>query len=59
VQRLALGTLNAGGSTVYARRAGHARVLQLGVYLLEVVRRVPESRMLDAERVRAYWPEMG
>jgi hypothetical protein len=59
VQRLALGTLNAGGSAVYARRAGHARVLQLGVYLLEVVRRVPESRVLDAERARAYWPEIG
>jgi hypothetical protein len=59
VQRLALGSLNAAGSAVYARRAGHARVLQLGVYLLEVVRRVPDSRVLDAERVRAYWPEMG
>jgi len=59
VQHLALGTLNAGGSTVYARRAGHARVLHLGVYFLEVVRRVPETRVPDAENVRAYWPEIG
>lgn len=59
VQRLALGALNTAGSAVYARRGRHARVLQLGVYLLEVVRRVPDSRPPDGERVRAYWPEIG
>lgn len=59
VQRLALGSLNAAGSAVYARRGGHGRVLQLGVYLIEVVRRVPGARQLEGERVRGYWPEIG
>jgi hypothetical protein len=59
VQRLALGSLNAAGSAVYARRGRHRRVLQLGVYLIELVRRVPGARELEGERVRGYWPEMG
>jgi hypothetical protein len=59
VERLDLGTLNAAGSTCYARREGHPRVLQLGVYLLEVVRRVLDARDAGAGSVRAYWPEIG
>jgi len=59
VQRLELGALNTGGSTFYARRNGHGRVLQLGVYLLELVRRVFDAREADAGHARVYWPEMG
>ena len=39
-ERLDLGSLNTVGSTVYARRHGHGRVFQLGVYVVELVRRV-------------------
>ena len=59
VERLDLGSLNAAGSTVYARRQGHGRVLQLGVYLLEVVRRVTDAAAAAAGTSRAYWPEIG
>jgi hypothetical protein len=61
-QRLALGALNAAGSTFYARREGHGRVLQLGVYLMEIVRRVVAARDAAASAVRGprrYWPEIG
>ena len=44
VQRLAFGNLNAVGSTVYARREDHGRVLQVGVYVVELVRRIFEVR---------------
>jgi hypothetical protein len=44
VQRLAFGSLNAVGSTVYARRDDHRRVLQVGVYVVELVRRIFEVR---------------
>ena len=53
VQRLELGALNTGGSTFYARRDGHGRVLQLGVYLLELVRRVFDAREADAGHARS------
>src|SRR5262249_54975760 len=63
VQRLALGGLNNAGSAVYARRGDHRRVLQVGVYLVELVRRVFEARDADsrsAGRGRGgYRPEMG
>jgi hypothetical protein len=39
-QRLALGSLNAAGSTLYARRDDEQRVLQIGVYLASVLERV-------------------
>ena len=42
-ERLDLGSLNTAGSTVYARRAGHRRALQLGVYLLQVAQRVADA----------------
>jgi hypothetical protein len=58
-QRLELGALNAVGSTFYARREGHRRVLQLGVYLMEIVRRVVSARDAAASSARAYWPEIG
>lgn len=61
-QRLELGALNAAGSTFYARREGHGRVLQLGVYLMEIVRRVVAARDAAASAVRGprrYWPEIG
>ena len=58
-QRLELGALNTGGSTFYARRDGHGRVLQLGVYLLELVRRVFDARETGAGHARGYWPEIG
>jgi hypothetical protein len=48
VQRLAFGSLNAVGSTVYARREGHGRVLQVGVYVVELVRRIFEVRDREA-----------
>jgi Domain of unknown function (DUF4340) len=57
--RLALGSLNTVGSAVYARRDEHGRVLQVGVYLLDVVRRVLEAPDGAAGTVRAYWPEIG
>lgn len=57
--RLALGTINAVGSSVYARRDEHGRVLQVGVYLLDVVRRVLDAPDAAAGTVRAYWPEIG
>jgi hypothetical protein len=61
VQRLALGALNTGGSTVYARRDDHARVLQVGVYVVDLVRRVFGARDAEgrAARVGAYCPEIG
>ena len=55
VQRLEIGALNAAGSTFYARREGHARVLQIGVYVLELVRRVVEARDAAAAEARGYW----
>ena len=61
-QRLELGALNTVGSTFYARREGHGRVLQLGVYLMEIVRRVVAARDAAASAVRGprrYWPEIG
>ena len=58
-QRLELGALNTVGSTFYARREGHGRVLQLGVYLMEIVRRVVAARDVPASSARAYWPEIG
>jgi hypothetical protein len=58
-QRLTMGGLNAAGSTVYAKRGGHDRVLQLGVYLVEVVRRVFEARDAQGKTACAYWPEIG
>jgi len=58
-QRLELGALNTVGSTFYARRGGHGRVLQLGVYLMEIVRRVVAARDAAASSARAYWPEIG
>ena len=58
-QRLELGALNAVGSTFYARREGHRRVLQLGVYLMEIVRRVVGARDAAASAACAYWPEIG
>ena len=58
-QRLELGALNTAGSTFYARREGHRRVLQLGVYLMEIVRRVVAARDAAASSARAYWPEIG
>ena len=61
-QRLQMGSLNAAGSTFYARRDGHARVLQLGVYVLELIRRVIDARDArsdEAREPRGYWPEMG
>jgi hypothetical protein len=57
--RLALGSLNAVGSTVYARRDEHGRILQVGVYLLDVVRRVLDAPDAAAGTVRSYWPEIG
>jgi hypothetical protein len=59
VQRLDIGALNAAGSTFYARRDGHERVLQLGVYLLELVRRVVDARDAGSDEARGYWPEIG
>jgi hypothetical protein len=59
VERLAIGGLNAAGSTVYAKRDGHDRVLQLGVYLVEVVQRVFGARDVQGRAARAYWPEIG
>jgi hypothetical protein len=62
MQRLELGALNTAGSTVYARREGHRRVLQLGVYLLELVRRVVDARDAGSDEARGrggYWPEIG
>jgi hypothetical protein len=44
-QRLVLGTLNSAGSAFYARRDGHARVLQVGVYMLETLQRVFDRRV--------------
>ena len=61
-QRLEVGSLNAAGSTFYARRDGHARVLQLGVYVLELIRRVVDARDAGSDEARVprgYWPEMG
>jgi hypothetical protein len=58
-QRLELGAVNTVGSTFYARREGHGRVLQLGVYLMEIVRRVVAARDTAASSARAYWPEIG
>jgi len=61
-QRLELGALNTAGSTFYARRAGHGRVLQLGVYVLELVRRVVDARDAASDEARGpsgYWPEIG
>jgi hypothetical protein len=58
-ERLDLGVVNPAGSSVYARRDGHARVLQLGVYLLEVVRRLAGAAEAAAGTSRAYWPEIG
>jgi hypothetical protein len=53
-QHLALGALNAAGSTVYARRDRHGRVLQVGIYVVELVRRVFGARDLEGRAVRAY-----
>jgi hypothetical protein len=61
VQRLAFGSSNAAGSTVYARREGHRRVLQVGVYVVELVRRIFEVRDREgrAASLGSYWPEIG
>jgi hypothetical protein len=59
VQRLELGGLNAAGSAFYARRDGHGRVLQVGVYVLELVRRVVDARDAGSDEARGYWPEIG
>ena len=57
--RLALGSLNTAGSTLYARQDEHGRVLQVGVYLLDVLRRVLDATDVPGAAVRAYWPEIG
>jgi hypothetical protein len=61
VQRLAFGSANTAGSTVYARRDGHGRVLQVGVYVVELVRRIFEVRDREGRAASAvpYWPEIG
>jgi hypothetical protein len=61
VQRLAFGAMNAVGSTVYARREGHGRVLQVGVYVVELIRRIFEVRDREGRAAKAvsYWPEIG
>jgi hypothetical protein len=41
-QRVALGSLNAAGSALYARRDGTPRVFQVGTYLLSALDRVAE-----------------
>jgi hypothetical protein len=60
-QRLALGALNTAGSAVYARRDEHARVLQVGIYVVDLVRRIFGARDAEgrAASLRTYWPEMG
>jgi hypothetical protein len=53
VERLAFGDFNTVGSTVYARREGHERVLQVGVYVVELVRRIFEVRDVEGRAARS------
>jgi hypothetical protein len=53
VQRLTLGTLNSAGSAFYARRDEHARVLQVGVYLLSTIQRVLDEGAIRNQAAHA------